>query len=1485
MFVDGIDKFIDDILNKFNNYITSKISKYTIKDFSKKNKEMYEDLAQFVDTLKMSDDIKHQTQISQDDIDIIVDTFKRYLITYLLIMVAYRYEWDDKSYITNLVNLSMSYSYTSSKFKVKYIYTSSYNATLVEFYKTCNQIKRYLTNDKSDLPKAKEFFNNFDGNVLDTMFYKQDNKQLLEHNIIKSLILINLYINSDKININHIVMTKEKENAEYRYIDIILPKHDYVDFASILASLPFQYLEYARDAYYLFEEEVKLLDVKNTIIDNDDKILYLFDTLFTPVLEDFLLYHKDTYKYDIFKDEKKDNSKIKYIVNKIDETTEYYSNVVTDNINIYNKVRQNFFQPLYNRRVILHNQLIDVDIIHKLQMIGKKVIENNTLYYDFLQYKTYPYINFKTMGRDGFSITTAKTIDAIRDISFDQINKRKYLQTRVGGEYTNINVVGVFIGNPYCTIASTVKPLTTDILEKIIDNKFSQNLFNTYYDNKYLLMFDSINTTNIKEYLLSICNNTGDILFDILKNKISTKVKFYVANTLIEKYLFRYSYTNINRIREYQKYLNVLSKNQQIQLVKYIYNYTKDAEDIEDDKENEVPLNVSIVKRQSVDKPTYICQHVISWTHIKKAQAYNQKLSIELLRKFTQRYVYTNEEDKYICNSCNYLLDIEKYVEDGEFTSDGRFIVFHEKLSVPLEDIPFYARYKHIINNIDKLIEKLGYIYEIPYYIGNSYVSVENRREITKQVFDMILENNKHLNKIWEKRSSSVLDKYGITSELYMFELSNNMFEGKNKESEFYNIRVNNVISYVMLFMLLNVDEYTLKYFKGNKLCNYSVFDKYKDKIIGNIKIYLGNNKTVNLNKYLLLSYLLYMFACSASRYNLWRGNYKGIEKIKITINTMVDMLNSILEVKQGVDIFEIFKLRFYTLLDKYMSNLDLINDYFIKPILTPMTVPPDVLNIYTFKQDGIYSIQPFFFKYYPKILPPVLYYKSKKYVKLRSYINEATNCPTGQFHVWNGILCTLCNTKIEDVIKIKNTPDDKLLNKYLKYINDLYHTTPKEIILSLESYNTRKYEILNELLSKASDNNEFNKQIYLFMKNSYETNKESYINSFINLLKSMVGDININGENIYLDKDIYIIDHNYTGKMLKTNIIIDGKHIKYQYNHPEFKRNVLYYTNLQTGRVDVYYDLNTYQLLGYKEANKNIVHMQHTINRYIVINYSVKSMIDMMGYKYYYVRLINYYPEHLELFSNEKIYNYIINNINSERNNILKFIINDLQQKINRFAYKKHDELDPLAVKYKNKLNDMSTSIDDETYVFDRIINIKNIIIFQPYTETLDIDISRDNLVCTELRKYDNSGNVLLFYLISELEKLLDINRKVNMMPYLIIDLFIYIYREYSSQMYIANEEISRFKHILLNQGFLVDLANNGYTPEDFTEGLYGDYVDPTEQPSNEKQEEQIDLEESINAIDIDYMMNDGDNADDFESDMLYSIDYNTAPDFSAND
>ena len=718
-----------------------------------------------------------------------------------------------------------------------------------------------------------------------------------------------------------------------------------------------------------------------------------------------------------------------------------------------------------------------------------------------------------------------------------------------------------------------------------------------------------------------------------------------------------------------------------------------------------------------------------------------------------------------------------------------------------------------------------------------------------------------------------------------MFELSNNMFEGKNKESEFYNIRVNNVISYVMLFMLLNVDEYTLKYFKGNKLCNYSIFDKYKDKIIGNIKIYLGNNKTVNLNKYLLLSYLLYMFACSASRYNLWRGNYKGIEKIKITINTMVDMLNSILEVKQGVDIFEIFKLRFYTLLDKYMSNLDLINDYFIKPILTPMTVPPDVLNIYTFKQDGIYSIQPFFVKYYPKILPPVLYYKSKKYVKLRSYINEATNCPTGQFHVWNGILCTLCNTKIEDVIKIKNTPDDKLLNKYLKYINDLYHTTPKEIILSLESYNTRKYEILNELLSKASDNNEFNKQIYLFMKNSYETNKESYINSFINLLKSMVGDININGENIYLDKDIYIIDHNYTGKMLKTNIIIDGKHIKYQYNHPEFKRNVLYYTNLQTGRVDVYYDLNTYQLLGYKEANKNIVHMQHTINRYIVINYSVKSMIDMMGYKYYYVRLINYYPEHLELFSNEKIYNYIINNINSERNNILKFIINDLQQKINRFAYKKHDELDPLAVKYKNKLNDMSTSIDDETYVFDRIINIKNIIIFQPYTETLDIDISRDNLVCTELRKYDNSGNVLLFYLISELEKLLDINRKVNMMPYLIIDLFIYIYREYSSQMYIANEEISRFKHILLNQGFLVDLANNGYTPEDFTEGLYGDYVDPTEQPSNEKQEEQIDLEESINAIDIDYMMNDGDNADDFESDMLYSIDYNTAPDFSAND
>ena len=77
-------------------------------------------------------------------------------------------------------------------------------------------------------------------------------------------------------------------------------------------------------------------------------------------IDDYLLYHKDAEKYDRFeeKTKQKEDTKIRYIINKIDTAT---------NIDRNNKtaVKKEFYQPLMNRRAISINNYEDAKIINK----------------------------------------------------------------------------------------------------------------------------------------------------------------------------------------------------------------------------------------------------------------------------------------------------------------------------------------------------------------------------------------------------------------------------------------------------------------------------------------------------------------------------------------------------------------------------------------------------------------------------------------------------------------------------------------------------------------------------------------------------------------------------------------------------------------------------------------------------------------------------------------------------------------------------------------------------------------------------------------------------------------------------------------------------------------------------------------------------------------------------------------------------------------
>ena len=140
---------------------------------------------------------------------------------------------------------------------------------------------------------------------------------------------------------------------------------------------------------------------------------FLFDETETIILDcDSEKYEKAS--LDISKSKKKEDTKIRYIVSKIDKATEYYSKNVQSNPKLKKEIEKYFYVPLSDRNVVLINDTEEIKIINKLLNLGRRSIENNEFYNDLINYRLYPYINFKEFKTDGFSLNLDKTVDIVR---------------------------------------------------------------------------------------------------------------------------------------------------------------------------------------------------------------------------------------------------------------------------------------------------------------------------------------------------------------------------------------------------------------------------------------------------------------------------------------------------------------------------------------------------------------------------------------------------------------------------------------------------------------------------------------------------------------------------------------------------------------------------------------------------------------------------------------------------------------------------------------------------------------------------------------------------------------------------------------------------------------------------------------------------------------------------------------------------------------
>lgn len=1628
MYINKIDKLIDSVIDKFyttgiNNNLFKKI--ITDPNFVKYQKQINEIL---IDFFNLFDDYEIRQIVSnEENVQMVINIVYRYVAYYEFLMIGYFYQGKIETYINNIVEFSNNQS--NYKLKIVNFFNSENNAILIKLVELIRNINYITTLDitkldtldkKTTLKPAIEFVNNLIEDIGKELFeenFKLENlkgdKNKQAHNIVKTVIFRELYVKQEKQEVFKILQEVEIETGIYTYIDIVIPTSSYIDYSSIENILNEKLLKMGvGEQFYELIENADNINKTQTL---EDKILMLLkNKQIVPVVDDFLLYNKETEKYDKNSTEqsykRKENTKIKYIINKIYTASELYSDIGKNKIKQKN-IENIFFPPLVNRKAIIVNSLEDTRLINKFFNIGIHTFENTEYYNDLIGYRLYPFINFKDLPRDGFGIKLNGNYDLVRYVSVDpdpkyDPYKHEFIQMRVGGNNMMVNIVGLMY-KPKSMIAQCIASNKIKSILNLKDKKNNKTFNNGYKgSSKYLNTLIFNNNNNDQQPVLW--------LFDLEKDQV--KLDNYVQTdklnvqenmklVLGKLYDDMVNYTYDFLVSEFQKHKSIpyfdsyryflnsqhklfkLTNNSIIAQLKKILFYDKadvttGEYDKKDDvfsglqgkviklptyttkKSNEIPIfkiktytepvTELISKPDDDDIGTAICQHNITWDMISAFRKRNPNKFSDLLYEFVQQYVIEDQEGLYLCKSCGTQLDIKNYVSDGLYDSEkGTFVLLSSPMEIPLEDLREYEKIKTALKSIEKILERIAIISNIPMLIGMSANVKLKRRTVVKDAIDLILHHNKYLKDKYRKRSDTTEQLYGIRKNLttmFVFDLDNTIFVYSSKERDYYKpIKYNNVISYILIILLLEISEDQLLFLKSDKRCNYLLFKKIGLTMFDGIKI-LKNNKgdTVFIKNYPVLCYIIYIFSCLVSHYKIWKyeiteENKKTIAYSiqKVIINSIIDILNSILEVNNNNNnLYEKIKLKFYLRLNSIYNDTKKL-DIFEAAINNKIKIVGDKKlfvnnSIKAIILSGSYSP----IKYdkqrtYPSCVNSKMYLTQKTtHMGKYEYMNCVTNCKSGDFHQWKAtkgvFVCQLCN---ETMLQIKNTQDcvkavqdnyyyKKLEQLAIKYCSSgalhyysldekqncsvcqkcnykLFDKLSKQELIVLENnlinlknMKQKKFkEIKNKVDNYYNNLDEKYHSVIHKLKEKYGSTKEhkndylKFVDNFIDLLQTIIGkNTNINNQHIYIKENAYIFDHDHEGNLLKIPIIIteDQNKIHYKYNHHYFKRDVIYYTNKEKGHIDVFYDMNSLKLLGYKDYNRDYILINDT-NQYMIINYSVKNMIKILGYSSVYIPFEQEINERKldNIYINDStLIKQIFSDINRNRISILKKSMASLQRNINKIKYKFHieqkdkQELQPeeeLVSNYQKKLPefDVMKNKDPKTKIFKSWKAIDNSLTFKNLNgKTININKNDKYINYSVFTDYDYHGNLILFYIITELTKLLEYNQnkfiKSNL-AFFCIDNIKYLFELHNNDKIKNTFDIKRFNYLINCGPYIIDTTKKGHgltdDIENFKTNDYGEYIDDNLE-TDETINENIDAQEEMDGIEdllVNSEINDG--------------------------
>lgn len=1511
---DAIDKTFDDF---FNFLIGKKIIEKIKKNgkYLKNQKEIEKDLKSYFDSqnsknIAISD--KFDVSTTPENEIILQNIRKSYILYYFFLTIGCYHSGNKKEYIDGLIGFGNNL--TDKSLQTEKYFNSESNSFTIKLSKWIDDILIII---KMSIPELKIFskdaskrellgFMNDIGDDFIQKNFMTDNKEIKYHNIIKTLIIGQIYLKNDKNRIFELIETNKNNVREYTFIDIIVPKTKVINLFTI-KKLFGDDNQIAKDIYDLIRE----FDRGFSLSHNKKLEELLRSKMIIPIVEDFLLFHKDSEKYDMHLSRKdKHDMKVKYVISHINNYINYCS--VVDK-------KPEFNNLLDHRNGVIINYSENAKIISNYKKLSADKIENKDLYDELMLRHKSSYVNFESFCNDGFYVVLNDGIEVSRKVSFDEKNKTNVIETR--GAKGRINIVGFvyqreksingirknkiknvnsFDKNGYLGMKNSILEEITGKIEKIGGS--NQGLYWIFDEKNDKLDKDIYGNTKsfrskgtyFKILVGELYNSIVDGLTEnIIKRANSAKQQF----TLNE-------YTEL--VSECEKnYIRIPRKSQNYdKLINNFYNnaYIKKAKkyDLKEDEllgvgKNVIELpklkieqnskkvltidiqDIRVIKESKKESSEYICQHYILWEKIERLRKNNPGTYDKLLFSFMEKYLELDGYDS-ICRSCGGLLNIQRFVEEGSYDEGGNFVTFGRVFFVPLYESKKYSHHKSVIINLEKIINRISVITNLGRLSTRTSSSLV--QSIIKNTIDLTFHHRKNLINIYKKRFETIYQKYSIeqssTNFFPIFTLSSNMYIFSTKDKDTYKyMKKNNILIYILIQILINIDENGILFLITNKLCNYHLFHKYGINYFDKLKIIVNNaGDTDYIKNYKILCYLIYYFSCTFLKFGLWSfpiGNKESLKKIfastqKVIIHTFVDSLNSIFEIyskKNRNEIYDIFSVNFFNKMDVFKNKLlmEKLREMSSKQIdksgdkikfkrFSPQKIPvgsssEDYHRIFlqNFCENRKIRIE-----------------KIQRKTPLPTNININTNCPDGKFHNWivsnKHFKCELCG-KFSDKLE-KNKSASGIISNYVKNLKPI-----------------KKVDI-DDSTDKTPNNNDYDskdnfaKQIKR-IKNEYGNDKKfkgdyyQFINKFLDRLKGSANNV-ISSKKINLFNDVYIIKHDHQGYPLKQIAIIPDTKDKiiFHKNHKFFKKDVIMLKNPSIRNVEIYYDPYNYILLGYKEGNKEFNVSKRTVT--LEKQYSLKNKIKYLGVENKYIDLGKEIRDESLIYDgkidNKQILKNIINKLSTSRISNLKTIVKDTVIKMYKLKYGEFTSK-PFQKYTKNKQNREMINVKNifenwhtltDNMVYKEISDINSKITeLENYGHSDNGDNKKNIIDYGEIQNYDYSGNLLLFYFLEQLSKLLD-STKNDFVRRNIADFIIEIikneFEKYDEDL--SDFQMQKFKYLLGSKLFVYDyeeIITEENIVEEF-EQINDEILD------NDELNEGIDIDnpEDLNYDNVDY-------------------------------